>query len=146
MPLHVAHWRVLLRGQVIAGDDLTPPEFLSGEEGDVTHATLVVTFSENVSASDYALGVTVKYDAVSQTISSATRQTNEAIVHYLLSADPITDDTITWEYSDTVGDYQDAAGNQMGDRAASACTNNIGTHAIFDNAADSMHALATMRL
>ncbi len=131
-----------------SGGDVTPPDYSASEEGDVTNATVAVTFSENVvsGSADYVTGVTIKVNAVSATIASGTRQTNHALVYYVLDTAADANDEITWEYSDTLGDLADDAGNQLGDVTAQAVTNNVGTHLWFDNDADSMHALVTLRL
>ena len=131
---------------VVVKTDVTPPAFGSGEEGDVTNPTVAVTFSENVASgtNDFKTGVTIKINAVAATINTATRQSNHAIVYYVLATAADANDTITFEYSDAAGDIADDAGNQMGDIAAVGVTNNVGTHYWFDNDADSMHALVTM--
>lgn len=140
-------FRLLVVGGAV-GSDIMPPDYSTAEDGDVTNATVAVQFSEAVSAAgdDYISGVTIKVNGVSATINSATRQTNQALVYYVLAAAPDANDTITWEYSDPVGVIADLAGNQMGDVTPQAVTNNVGTHLWFDNDADSMHALVTMRL
>lgn len=150
MPLLRGVRRALLRlGLVVVGDDTTPPNFSSGEEGDVTNATVAVTFSEAIVSAldDYVTGITIKVNGVSATISSGTLQSGSQVVYYVLDAGSAADanDEITWEYSDTLGDLADEAANQMGDVAASAITNNVGEHLRFNDAPNSMH-LATVGL
>ena len=136
-------FQTLVVGQPAAAGDITPPGYSASEEGDVTHATVAVTFTEAVNSdlNDYVTGVTVKYNAVTQTISSGTRQVDQSKVHYVIAAAPDNNDTITWEYSDAVGDIEDLANNQLGDVTAQTSTNNLGTHAIFDNEMDSGHLI-----
>jgi len=147
MPLNVAHWRVLLRSGVVLADT-TPPGYLSGEEGDVTNATVAVTFNEAIVSAldDYVSGVTIKVNGVAATINSGTRQSGNLVVHYVIASAADANDEITWEYSDAGGDIADTSGNQLGDVSAQGVTNNVGTHLWFDNADDSMHALALLHL
>lgn len=100
------------------------PTFGSAEVGAVNRTTVVVTFSENISASDYAAGVTIKKGGVAQTISSATRQADNSIVRYVLAAavDPV--DAVTWEYSAAAGSFVDSADQPLADVAAQPVTNN----------------------
>jgi len=120
--------------------DVSAPTFTDSEEGDVTNATVAVRFSEAVTSSNFATGVTIKLNGVGATISSATLQGDPVYVYYVLSA-PYADanDAITWEYSDVAGDIQDSAGNQLGDVVATAVVNNVGRHLRFDDAPNSMH-------
>ena len=120
--------------------DIIAPNFGTGEEGDVTNATVAVTFSEEVFSADFTVGITIKINGVSATISSATKQGDPILVYYVLTA-PYADanDGITFEYSDVAGDYADGASNQMGDVAATAITNNVGRHLRFNDAPNSMH-------
>jgi hypothetical protein len=76
------------------------PTFVSAEVGTVNATTVAVTFSEAVAAvgSDYLTGVTIKVNTVAATISSATRQANQAVVYYVLASAVVYGDTITWEY------------------------------------------------
>ena len=75
--------------------------------------------------------------------SSATREANHALVHFVIAAAADIDDTVTWEYDDDFGDYQDGDGNPMGDIAAANATNYIGSHLYYDTADDSAWLGAT---
>ena len=120
--------------------DVTAPLFGSGEEGDVSNATVAVTFSESIVASNYVTGVTIKFNGVAATIGSAARQANLDTVYYTINT-PWADanDAITFEYSDILGDYADLSNNQLGDVVATAITNDVGRHLRFDDAPNSMH-------
>jgi hypothetical protein len=76
------------------------PTFVSAEVGTVGATTVAVTFSAAVTAvgDDYTSGVTIKVNTVASTISSGTRQTNQAIVYYVLAAPVVYGDTVTWAY------------------------------------------------
>ena len=115
-----------------------PPEYSSSEVGDVGTTTIEVMFSENVNATDYADGVTIKFNAVSQNIDSGTRQGNKALVYFVIDTAADVNDAITFEYDDDVGDYEDDAGNPMLDIAAETVTNYIGSHLYLDTADDSI--------
>lgn len=134
---------VLLQQRGIAGgDDVTPPEYSSSEEGDVSNLIVVVNFGEQINSAtaDYLTGVIIKVNAVSVTIDSAALQGGNQVVHYTIAASEEADanDTITWEYSDTLGDIKDLAGNDLGDVSSTAVTNNVGEHFRFDHQANSM--------
>jgi len=130
--------RLLVRAAVVSADT-APPTYNSGEAGDVGSTTIEITFSEAITSTDYAAGVTIKVNAVAATINSATRQDNQSVVHFVIAAAADIDDVITWEYDDAVGDYQDLAGNALADVAAQTCTNYIGSHLYFDEKEDSAH-------
>lgn len=135
-----------------APPDVTPPTYSASEVGDVTSLTLAVVFSEAVNSdtSDYVTGATIKVNSVGYPITSGTRQTDQAVVHYVFSfgLDPPPDpnDTITFEYSDVLGDIEDLANNQMGDIAAQTAINHIGEHFWGDEPMDSAHMLVTSAL
>jgi hypothetical protein len=109
----------------------------AAEIGDVSTTTVEVQFTANVNATDYKAGVTIKKNAVSQTINTATRQADQRFVRYVIAAAADADDSVTWEYDSAAGDYQDDEGNPMGDIGATAVTNYIATHFYFDTADDS---------
>jgi len=141
VPAIVLYRRLLLAVVAAGGADVTLPGYTSGEEGDVTNPTVAITFSEEIvsALNDYVTGVTIKVNAVGAAITSGTRQAGNLVVYYVLTTSADANDTITWEYSDTLGDIADLAGNQLGDVTAQAVVNNVGTHLWFDNDADSMH-------
>lgn len=81
---------------------LDVPALASAEIGAVAATKVVVTFSTEVSASNYATGVTIKVNTVSKTISAAQRQTDHKVVHYTIP-EVIYGDAVTWEYSSATG-------------------------------------------
>ncbi len=132
-----SHWRHLLArlfGEVIP----SALGYSAGHIGDVGTTTVEVHFSGNVNASDYSAGVTIRNNAIPQVISSATRQADHSQVYYVIAAAVDVDDVITFEYDDATGDYADDLGAQMGDIAASATTNYVGSHLYWDTADDAV--------
>ena len=102
---------------------LDTPAFASAEIGTVDAVTLVLTFSTEVASADFAAGVTIKVNTVSQTISSAVRQTDQRVVHYVIPA-VVNGDTVTWEYA--TGDIVSAVdGSALEDVTAQEVTNNV---------------------
>jgi hypothetical protein len=100
--------------------------YLSSSIGNVNADVLVVVFTTSVLASNYATGVTIKKGGVTQTITSAVRQTDTKIVYYYLSVPLAAGDTVTWEYNAAVGNYSNLANTySMQTYAAQAVTNNI---------------------
>lgn len=134
MPLHVAHWRVLLLGPLTAGG--TAPVFLAAEEGNVSNVIVALTFSETIESptADYATGFTVKFNGAAQTISSAARQSNEALVYLTLAGSSDQNDTITVEYSDASGDLRSQDDlTDLDSFTAQSVENNVGEHWRFDH-------------
>ena len=126
----------LLGGGVVGN----PPTFQSAELGSVNGSTIVVTFSTDITASNYATGVTIKVNNVATTITSATRQTNHAIVRYVI---PIpwhgSGDTLTWEYDADTGNIVGESGAiPLADVSAQAVTNNTAWAALLDLQADTL--------
>jgi hypothetical protein len=152
MHLRLHRLYLALRGRAGGGGDVLPPTYQASEVGDVTSLTLRATFSEPVNSdtSDYITGTTIKVNSVAYVILSGTRQADQAIVHYVFThgLDPLPDpnDTITFEYSDVLGDLEDLANNQLGDVAAQTADNNIGEHFWGDELMDSAHMLVTSGL
>lgn len=101
-----------------------PPQYSSSEIGNVDASTVAVTFDKNVSSSDYSTGVTIKVNSAAATISSAARQTDHAIVYYVLSAAAVSGDTVTWEYSGGVI-VSESDNAPLGTVTAQTVTNNI---------------------
>jgi len=116
--------------------------FLASQAGDTSSATVEVRFARPVFSpgGDYALGVTIKVNGSTATISSATRQSDTAVVHYVLSVAFDANDVVTWEY--TGGDLRDAndSSKALATVAAQTVTNLVGTHFWFDVTEDSGHA------
>src|SRR3990172_10161031 len=114
------------------------PLYSSSEIGTVNGYTVVVTFDMNISASNYATGVTIKENGVATAITSATRQANHAVVHYEI---PIpwhgSDDVITWEY--TGGNIvSEADATALATVTAQTVTNNITWLTLLDLQADTL--------
>ena len=136
-----SHWRHLL---ATLRETIAAALYLySAEIGDVGTTTVEARFSDNVNATDYTAGVTIKVNSVSQTINSGTRQGDHSIVHFVIAVAADVDDIITWEYDDDLGDYVDDDTNPMGDIAATQATNYIGSHLYFDTADDAVWIGAT---
>lgn len=99
------------------------PAFGSGEVGAVGATIVVVTFSADVQATNFATGVLIKKGGVSQSISAAVRQTNHKIVRYTIPA-VANGATVTWEY--TGGNIQgEVSGLPLSTVTAQAVTNNV---------------------
>lgn len=103
------------------------PVLLDAEIGLVNASTVAITFSEGVKASNYQTGVTIKKNGVTQTISSATRQSTKSIVYYLLSAPVIGTDLIVFSYDALDGFIQSESGGQLGTITDDLVTNNLST-------------------
>ena len=102
---------------------LDTPAFSVAEIGTVDATTLVVTFSTEVDAVDFATGVTIKNGVTSQTITSATLQSDQLTVYYVIPA-VVNGDTVTWEYA--AGSIVSAVdGSLLEDVSAQAVTNNV---------------------
>jgi hypothetical protein len=101
------------------------PAFSSAEVGDVAATKVVVTFTTEVSASNYATGVTIKVDDVSKTISAATRQTDHKVVHYTIPAVAF-GEVVTWSYDDATGLIRSEVDESpLDDVTDGAVTNNV---------------------
>ncbi len=81
----------------------TEPTYVSSEVGIVSSTIVVVTFSENISAVDYLLGVKIKVSGTSVTISSGVRQANHAVVRYTITPAVVNGNIVTWEYNSVLG-------------------------------------------
>ncbi len=137
-------FHLLLLGVGFAGGaDVTPPGYSAGEIGEFEDTVIVVVFSEQIvsALNDYAAGVTIKKNSVTQVISSAVRQGDLRTVYYTLDTSADGDDTITWQFSDALGDIADLAGNQLGDVSAQTAVNSINTRWHFNYAHNSSHLL-----
>ena len=133
---HASHWRHLL---ATLGEAVQAALSLERADiGDIGTTTVEAQFSENVNATDYKAGVTIKVNSVSQTINSGTRQADHSLVYFVIAAAADVDDTITWEYDDDLGDYADDEANPMGDITATQAHNYIGSHLYFNTADDAV--------
>ncbi len=117
-----------------------PPQFSTAEIGTVNASTVIVTFDSNVSASNYATGVTIKVNGSATSITSATRQANHAIVRYVI---PVlwhgSGDTVTWEYASGSGNIvSESDSTPLGDVTAQSVTNNCEYEALLDLQADTL--------
>ncbi|SRR5258706_8580644 len=88
----------------------TLPEFVSAEIGNIDSSTVVLTLSENIVANDYSLGFTIKINGISELINSATRQSNHAIIYFILDDSVISTDNITIEYNSNRGGISSETG------------------------------------
>lgn len=116
------------------------PLFSAAEIGAVNASTVAVTFDGDVTASDYATGVTIKVNGTATSITSATRQSNHAIVYYVI---PVlwhgSGDTVTWEYASGSGNIiSELNGVVLGDVTAQSATNNCEYAALLDLQADTL--------
>lgn len=105
----------------------TVPTFVSAEIGNVNDTTVVVVFSEPVAASNFASGVTIKKNTVSQAIASAVLQPDTVTVYYVLDDAVIFGDTVTWEYAQASGNIVEATCNteSLSNVSAQSVTNNV---------------------
>ena len=104
---------------------LDTPAFSAAEIGTVDAVTLVVTFSTEVAAADFAAGVTIEVDEDAQEITSATRQADHTVVRYVIPAVTNGSD-VTWAYDDdTGGIVSENDGVPLDDVAAQEVTNNV---------------------
>ncbi|MGH2359753.1 MAG: hypothetical protein ACRDGM_04315 [bacterium] len=126
----------------VGGGEGTPPDYYSGEIGEQEDTIVVVIFNEPIVSAldDYAAGVTIKADSVTQAISAAVRQGDSQTVFYTIPQVAGTS-VVTWQYSDALGDIADLAGNQLGDVTAQTALNTINTRWWFNRAQDSSHIL-----
>ncbi len=77
-------------------------------------------------ATDYANGVTIKVNGVAATISSAERQSDHAVVRYVLAEAVQAGDTVTWEYVAASGNISaEDDGDPLEDVSAQSVTNNV---------------------
>ena len=101
------------------------PEYDSSEIGTVANDTVVLTFSEDIVAPDYALGFTIKINGEVTEILSATRQTNHAVIHFVI-AEATSTDVLTIEYDSLIGGISSEVGSvYLEDMTPNTITNNI---------------------
>jgi hypothetical protein len=104
---------------------LDTPALSSAEVGTVAATKVAVTFTTEVTASDYAAGVTIEVDTVSKTISAAERQPDHKVVHYTIPAVAF-GEVVTWSYDDATGGITSAAdGSPLDDVTDAEVTNNV---------------------
>ena len=104
---------------------LDTPAFGAAEIGTVNATTVAVTFTTEVSASDFAAGVTIEVDDTPVEIASATRQADHLVVYYVIP-EVAFGSTVTWAYDDdTGGIVSENDGVPLDDVAAETVTNNV---------------------
>jgi hypothetical protein len=106
---------------------IVTPHFSAAEIGVVNATTVAVTFDVNVNAagSDFKTGVTINVNAAPVVIATGTRQTNHAIVYYVIPAADA-NDVVTWAYNAGTGHIvSEADGTVLASVTAQAVTNTI---------------------
>ena len=84
---------------------------LSGEVGSVSASTIAVTWNQAIAATDYSAGCSVSVNGGPVAISSATRQSGNLVVYYVLASPVYSGDTVTFSYDDCAGTYYSTATN-----------------------------------
>lgn len=129
-------WGVILPNLKIGGYTFgtgttgTEPTFVSAEIGTVNDTTLVLTLSENiisanVSAPNYLAGFSVKVNGVDVEITSATRQTNHAIIYFVLVNPIVFGDIVSIEYNSEIGGIRSQTGTVYLNSFSEDVTNNV---------------------
>lgn len=114
----------LAQGQSFGGGADVAPVFVSAEVGDVNASTVVVVFSQEITALNFGTGVTIKKNGSAQTIASASLQSGYKTVRYVLSAPVTNGDTVTWEYNAGAGNIITPVDLPLADVSAQSVTNN----------------------
>ena len=83
------------------------PAFDSAEVGTVAATKVAVSFTTEISASDYAAGVVIEVDEVAAEISAAERQSDLKTVHYTIAAVANGED-VTFSYDEDAGNIVSA--------------------------------------
>jgi hypothetical protein len=92
----------------------TPPMFVGGESKEGGGVGVVaITFSEDVKASNFKAGVSIKVNGRTAPISSADHKSRANVVDYLLKVPVGTNDSITWSYKNAEGSIQNVNGDQL---------------------------------
>lgn len=75
--------------------------------GPVDSKTVEIDFNVDIESPsmDYTLGVTIKVDGMTRTITAAARQADNSIVRYTI-AGVFGNESVTWEYNSDVGDLR----------------------------------------
>ena len=110
--------------------------FWVGECGDVAYTTVEVEFTEAINSTNYKAGVTIRVNAVSRVIDTATRQADRRFVYYVVASAVDVNDTLSFEYDDALGDYENDLGTPMVDVVETGCDNWVGSHLYFDTEDD----------
>lgn len=102
------------------------PTFVEAEIGTVSSGTVVVTFSVDVSAANYVTGTAIDVNGSPVGISSAERQTDHSVVHYLLASHVSNGDDVLWHYTRTDGlIVNEADGGHLLDVHSGTVVNNV---------------------
>lgn len=104
---------------------LDTPAFGSAEIGAVADTTVVVTFTTEITASNYATGVTITVDSAPVEIASATRQSDHTKVRYVIPA-VTAGQVVLWSYDDATGLIEsEVDGSPLDDVVDGAVTNTV---------------------
>lgn len=102
------------------------PDFASAEIGTVADTKVAVTFTSGVASADFKAGVVIQVNGAPVTVSTATRQADHRVVHYVITPAVVNGDTVTWSYDDATGAILSAAdGSHLDDVTNAAVTNNV---------------------
>jgi hypothetical protein len=131
--------------EVYGGAAAAGPQFSMGEVGLVNDTTVAIEFSDEVKASNYTSGIIIEVNGTPAAISSSARQTDKAVVHFVLSGAVINTDTVTSSYSAIDGFYENEDGVPMADFIDEAITNNVGGSSalLLDHFSDANGTLLT---
>lgn len=106
--------------------DDTPPVLSSVEVGTVTSSTVVAVFDEKVTGDgDLLTGVSITVDAAAATISSATRQSDQKTVYYVLDTPVAYGETVLFSYTTATGKIENLSGVDLASITDRAVTNNV---------------------
>jgi hypothetical protein len=90
----------------------TPPRFVSAEL--MSDRNIVVTFSQEVKASDFRRGVRIQANGAPVRIARTRREANRTDqVHFILDTPLRTGSTVTWSYAAPDGDIQNLSGDDL---------------------------------
>ncbi len=74
-----------------------------------------VSFTESPVATNYATGVAITVNGGARTITNAVP--DKSVVDYTIDGAALADgDVVVWTYTESVGDYQNGAGDPLGDQ------------------------------
>jgi len=106
--------------------DETAPALSGVEVGTVNWNTVVAVFDKRVTAdSDFLTGVSITVDGVAATITSATRQSDQMTVYYVLDTAVAYGETVLFSYDATTGKIENLSGVDLATITGRAVTNNV---------------------
>lgn len=113
--------------QAIYTAEGAPPAVVSATIEDAADTIIVVTFDQDVNSalSDFLAGFSCKVATVARTISSAARQTNNAVVHLTLSSAVTVGQAVVFSYNIATGDLASDSGAELQSFTDTAVTNNV---------------------